>query len=145
MHDLQAREFTHLSGEIDSLYHDVAIQTGVSDSVLNIFYILCEKGYKCLQSDIFRLTGMSRQTINSAIRKLEKEELIYLEQGAGRNTIVCLTDKGKKIVERSIFPLFEIENRIWNEWTKEEQQQYLSLTKKYCESLGKYIKEYFKE
>ena len=39
-----------------------------------------------------------------------------------------------------IYPLFEIENKIWNEWTIEEQEQYLSLTKKYRDALKKYIK-----
>lgn len=142
MHDLNAREYIHLSGEIDSLYHDMAVQIGVSDSILNIFYIICEKGNKCLQSDIFRLTGMSRQTINSAIRKMEKEEMIYLEQGTGRNTIVCMTEKGKVFTEKNIYPLFEIENKIWNEWTEKEHKQYLDLTKKYSDSLRKYMKEF---
>ena len=87
----QAREFVHISGEIDSLYHEAALKFGVSDSVLNTLYVLCEKGNQCLQSDVFRLTGMSRQTINTAIRKLEKAEMVYLEQGTGRNTIVYLT------------------------------------------------------
>lgn len=141
MHDLQAREFTHISGEIDSLYHEVAVKIGVSDSVLNILYVLCEKGNQCLQSDIFKLTGMSRQTINSAIRKLEKEEIVSLEQGTGRNTIVRLTEKGEKFSEENIYPLFEIENKIWGEWTAEEQRQYLTLTQKYRDALKKYMRE----
>lgn len=141
MHNLQAREFTHLSGEIDSTYHEAAVKIGVSDSVLNILYVLCEKGNKCLQSEIFKLTGMSRQTINSAIRKLEKDEIVYLEQGTGRNTVVCLTEKGKKFSEEKIYPIFEIENMIWSEWTQEERNQYLELTKKYNDSFKKYVKE----
>lgn len=92
-----------------------------------------------LQSEISRLTGISRQTINSAIRKLEKEGIVYLEQGKGRNTILCLTDKGKQFSVEKIKPLHEIENKIWNEWTKEEQQQYLTLTKKYRDGLKKYM------
>ena len=79
------------------------------------------------------------QTIKSAIRKLEKEEIVYLEQGKGRNTILCLTEKGKKFSLEKIMPLHEIENKIWNEWTAEEQQQYLTLTKKYRDGLKKYL------
>lgn len=37
-------------------------------------------------------------------------------------------------------PLFEIENKIWNEWTEQEQQQYLTLTRKYRDALKKYMK-----
>lgn len=50
----QAREFVHISGEIDSLYHEAALKFGVSDSVLNTLYVLCEKEinvYKVMFSD----------------------------------------------------------------------------------------------
>ena len=70
---------------------------------------------------------------------MEKEEIVYLKQGKGRNTILCLTEKGKKFSSEKIMPLHEIENKIWNEWTEEEQQQYLTLTKKYRDGLKKYL------
>ena len=108
---------------------------GISDSVQNILYVICEQGNQCLQSEISKRTGISRQTINSAIRKLEKDEILYLEQGKGRNTIVCLTEKGEKFALEKIYPLYEIENKIWNEWTDDEQQQYLVLTQKYRDAL----------
>lgn len=143
MRNLQAREYVHISGEIDSIYHEVALKFGISDSVLNILYVLCEKGNQCLQSDIFRLTGMSRQTINTAIRKLEKDEIVYLEQGTGRNTIVCLTEKGKVFCSKNIASLLEIEDKIWNDWTEEERNQYLTLMQKYRDTLKQYIQEIF--
>jgi thymidylate synthase len=37
--------------------------------------------------------------------------------------------------------LYEAENKIWNEWTPEEQQQYLELTQKYRDGLKKYLKD----
>lgn len=140
MYNLQASEYTHLNGEINSIYHEAAVKMGISDSVFNILYVLCEEGDCCLQSDVFKLTGISRQTINSAIRKLEKDEIVYLKRGQGRNTIICLTEKGKEFSAEKIYPLFEIENEIWGEWTNDEKQQYISLTKKYRDSLKKRIK-----
>lgn len=142
MHYLKAGQYTYLAGEINALYHEAAVKMGVSDSVQNILYVICEKGNKCLQSDISKLTGMSRQTINSAIRKLETDGIIYLEPGKGRNTIVCLTEKGKKFALEKIYPLYEVENKIWNEWTTDEQQQYLMLTQKYRDALKKYLKDF---
>ncbi len=141
MHYLETGQYTYLAGEINALYHEAAVKMGISDSVQNILYVLSEKDGKCLQSEISKLTGISRQTINSAIRKLEKEELVYLEQGKGRNTILCLTEKGEKFSLEKIYPLREIERKIWNEWTPEEQQQYLTLTKKYRDGLKKYLKD----
>ena len=80
MHYLEAGQYTYLAGEINALYHEAAVKTGISDSVQNILYVLCERDGQCLQSEISKLTGISRQTINSAIRKLEKEEELRLQE-----------------------------------------------------------------
>ena len=141
MHYLKAREYTYVSGEINALYHEAAVKMGISDSVQNILYVICEKGDSCLQSEISKLTGISRQTINSAIRKLEKEGIVNITQGTGRNTVVSLTEKGKKFAHEKVEPLFDIENRIWNDWTEAEQRQYLLLTQKYRDALEKYMKK----
>ena len=139
MHYLKAGQYTYLAGEINALYHEAALKMGISDSVQNILYVLCEKDGRCLQSEICKLTGISRQTINSALRNLKKDEIVCLEQGSGRNTVVCLTEKGKAFAAEKIEPLFAMENKIWNEWTPEEQQAYLTLTKKYRDALKKYM------
>ena len=115
MHYLETEQYTFLAGEINALYHEAAVKMGISDSVQNILYVLCEKGGKCQQSEISKLTGK------------------------GRNTILCLTEKGEKFSSEKIGSLHEIENKIWNEWTVEEQQQYLTLTKKYRDGLKKYM------
>ena len=63
MHYLETGQYTYLAGEINALYHEAAVKMGISDSVQNILYVLCEKDGKCLQSEISKLTGISRQTI----------------------------------------------------------------------------------
>lgn len=140
MHYLKTGQYTYLAGEINALYHEAAVKMGISDSVQNILYVICEKEGQCLQSEVCKLTGISRQTINSAIHKLEKDGILYLASGKGKNTIVCLTEKGKKFAAEKIYPVYEAENNIWNEWTGEEQQQYLALTQKYRDGLKKYLK-----
>ena len=137
----KARRYAYLSAEITSLYHEAAVKLGISDTVLNILYVLCERDGQCLQSDIFRLTGISRQTINSAIRKLERDGLTYLEPGEGRNTTVCLTEKGKDFTSEKILPLFQIEDKIWGAWTVDEQEKYLLFSQTYRDLLKKYLRE----
>ena len=39
----KARMYAYLSAEITSLYHEAAVKIGISDTVLNILYVLCEK------------------------------------------------------------------------------------------------------
>lgn len=139
MHYLKAAQYTHLAGEINALYHEAAVKMGISDSVQNILYVLCEKNGRCLQSEICKLSGISRQTINSALRNLKKDEIVCLEQGSGRNTVVCLTEKGKAFAAKKVEPLLAMENKIWNEWTPDEQQAYLTLTQKYRDALKKHM------
>ena len=139
MHYITSEQYTYLAGEINALYHEAAVKMGLSDSVQNILYVLCDQGSRCSQSEIGRLTGISRQTINSAIRKLERDGIVYLEQGRGRNTIVCLTNQGKAFAAQRVVPLLEAEQKIWNEWTPEEQREYLRLTQKYRDGLKRHL------
>ncbi len=134
------RQYAYMVAETNSLYHEAAVKMGISDSVQSILYVLCDNDGQCLQCDIFKLTGISRQTINSAIRKLEKDELVFLKAADGKNTMVCLTEKGAAFASEKILPLYEIEDKIWDEWTKEEQEEYFRLAQKFRDSLKKYLR-----
>lgn len=135
------KRYNSLSSEINSLYHQAAKKMGISDSVQNILYVLCDQGNQALQSEICSISGISRQTINSALSKLEQQGLVRVEPDKGRNTMVFLTEAGQKFAAEKVAPLFQIENKIWSEWTAAEQQQYLELTQKYRDSLKKKLKE----
>ena len=52
-----ARKYAYLSAEITSLYHEAAVKIGVSDTVLDILYVLCEQEGQCLQSDLSEAGG----------------------------------------------------------------------------------------
>lgn len=83
MHFLIAAEYTALAGEINALYHEAAVKAGISDSVQNILYVLYEENGRAPQSAIAHRTGISRQTINSAIRKLDATALSPLNREKG--------------------------------------------------------------
>lgn len=94
------RKYNYMMSEINAIYHGAAVRAGISDSIQSILYAICENGDRCLQSDIYKQTGISRQTINTAIRRLERDKIVYLEQGKGRSKIVCLTDDGKAFADK---------------------------------------------
>lgn len=124
-----------LVNDLDMIYHQAARKLGVSDSVLCILYVIYEKGDRCLLHDICSASGISKQTINSAIRKLETEEILYLEQDKGKNKRICLTEKGKAYVDKTAACLYEAECSVFSEWPEEEFELYLTLMKKYSDSL----------
>lgn len=135
------RRFNHLVSETDAVYHEAALRMGMSDSTMQILYILCDKGGDCPLGEICTLSGISKQTINSALRKLEEEEIVYLKGMGGKKKRVYMTDKGRKLAEHTVVRLMEIENSILNSWPKAELEQYLVYTEKYLVALREKMKE----
>ena len=148
MEDIFMEEMRHLNcliGETESVYHEAAVKLGVSDSTMQILYTICMTGKEyCQLSEIARLTGSSRQTIHSSVRKLEQEGVVYIKAKNGRDKFVYLTEYGKKIVEKTAMRVIEMENNIFAAWTAQDRQEYLRLTQKYLVDLKKELRSFKK-
>lgn len=136
----EMRRFNHLLGEINGTYHEAAVKLGLSDSTISVLYTLCGEGDSCPLQEIVRQSGMSKQTINSAIRKLEREGSVRLEAAKGRGKNVCLTHKGRELARRTVVPMMELEDEIYASWTEEELRGYLELTERFLAALKEKIK-----
>ena len=137
----EMRRFNHLLNEIDSAYHEMSLKLGMSDSAMIILYTICECGVSCPLLEICRKSGIRKQTINSAIRKLEAEGIVYLEMADAKKKIVCLTKQGRQLAERTAMRMIEAENEIFASWPKEDVDKYLELTKRFMEALKEKTKE----
>lgn len=124
-----------LTTEIESTYHEIALAMGLSDSVMMILYILYLTGGSCLIGEAIVLSGLSKQTINSALRKLEQEGAIRLEAGEGRRKRVCLTEHGKGLCQKTVVQVVQAENEILGSWPAEEQELYVRLTQRFLTAL----------
>lgn len=70
---------------------------------------------------------MSKQTVNSSMRNLERQGYLYLEQ-SGRDKHIRLTDKGKQFVEEKIRPVVDMENGAFLEMEPEERAEFIRLS-----------------
>ena len=129
------KEFNIVSGEISGYYHEATLKLGISDAEMNVLYVLSYEGSGCYQSLLYKNTGMTRSTVNTIIRRFEKEELLYLKNGKGRNTCVYLTKKGEKYLKDTVQKIVNIENNIFMNWTEEERTIFLNLNQKYADEL----------
>lgn len=130
------KRLNHLQSEMGVAYHEMSLVFGQSDSVMQILYTICDNGGEnCLLRDICYLTGLPKQTINSALRKLESEQVVYLEPVDGKNKRVCLTEKGMQLAAQTAGKVIEAENRIFAEWGLEAAEQFLTLNERYLECL----------
>lgn len=129
------KRLNHLLGEIDGTYHDISLKLGLSDSVSKVLYTLALHGNRCPLRLLSRQTGLSKQTVHSAIRMLERQGLARLEPADGKNKDVQLTKAGAAYAEQTAARIITMENRILERWTPQEARQYLDLTEKFLHDL----------
>ena len=134
-------EHTRLHSEMEELYRELALGAGLSSSALDILYALCVLGDGCLQRDVCALSFTSKQTINSSIRKLEREGLLRLRPGRGRDMHICLTPRGEELVQAQVRPILDMERRALEALTPEERESFLRLTRQYVSKLRTFIKQ----
>lgn len=127
----ELRRYNYLISEIEAAYHEISSALGLSDSSMIVLYTVFDNGGSCMLQDICRNSGISKQTINSALRKLESEGIIYLESAGTKNKKVCLTEQGKHLANHTAGKIIEMENDIFSSWEKEDVEKYLELTERY--------------
>ena len=81
----QLTEYNRLYKENSAIYHDVCNRFGLSDSTFWILYILRTEEAPITQSDICVALSQPRQTVNSSLKKLEREGLLALSGEGGRH------------------------------------------------------------
>lgn len=137
----ELKRFNFLFGETGAAYHEMYLKLGLSDSAISILYAILESGGIRPLQEICHYTGLSKQTINSAIRKLEADNILYLEMSGARNKTVCLTEKGKALAERTAGRVITAENEIFASWPQEDVEKYLELTEAYLLALKEKAKD----
>ena len=127
----QLHQINTLLAEIDAAYHQAAVRLHIADSALAVLYILRDAGDGCPLRTVYRQYGMSKQTVNSALRKLEEDGCLFLEPGPGRSKTLHLTATGKQRVAGTAGRLQAAERRVFERWTPEDRAAYVRLLKKY--------------
>ena len=79
-----SHEYSAIESLIGCAYHEAALKMHLADSELCILYTLHTHGPGCLQSTLYKETGLTKTTVNSALKKLEKGGTLYLTPGPGR-------------------------------------------------------------
>lgn len=128
-----ARRFYQLFCETDVVYREAAANLGLTHSVFEILYAVWnyKEGVRCPLREVCRRSGLGKQTVNSALRRMEAEGLAYVERAGGKHKDVCLTAEGAVAAGRTVARIMEAENAVFAAWTTQEVESYLLLTEKY--------------
>jgi DNA-binding MarR family transcriptional regulator len=128
-------QFNIITDEIDSLYHKAAGKMGLSDSEMLILYLLVDYEENISQSDIIAISGMSKQTVNSAVTNMEKKNWLKRAVKSGRKRSLELTETGRAIVDKLIIPFQKMEESIFDSWSMEDRSLFVELNIRYRDAL----------
>lgn len=128
------RNFNRIDKEFNDIYHEVALKMGISDSAFSIFYILHDLGDGCLQKDICYEAFANKQTVNSSIRKLEREGYLYFKTWTGTGQ-THFSYRNRQTIRGKIYRSGSAEGkRSLHSAAAEEQEECCSLTKIYTKA-----------
>lgn len=123
---------TQINREFDELYHKIAVYYNLSDSSFCVLYILYEAKRHLSQKEICDYWCYNKQTINSAIKHLEKIGYINkgYEENNKMNKKIGLTPKGLKVAEKSVKKVIEIEDKTFASVNEKDLDKIIELMQK---------------
>ncbi len=127
----------------EDAYHGYAVRNNVSDSFLFLMYVFHEDGDGLTQAEIGQILNLPKQTVNSSLKKMEKEGIIrFLADGSDKKKKrVYLTQTGREQMTALIEPLVEAENRAYESLGKEAASLLADLCRRETEALSAQIKK----
>ena len=135
-------QINYLTAEIEWLYHQASLRMGIADSTMRVLYTIYDHGEEdCPLSCVYKESGISKQTVNSALRRLEEQGILRVESGSGRGKRVLVTEVGKEYVDRTAGRLYRAECALFASWSDEEIDEHIRLMAKYNEAFRQTLEE----
>lgn len=121
-----------INKQFEEMYHKIAMRYGLSDSNFWVLYALYEKNEPCTQKELCDDWCYTKQTVNSAIKSLEK--LGYVKKGYEvnnkTNKKIGLTQSGKQIAGEMIQEVLEIEEKAYSGMKEADLEAAIALLQK---------------
>ena len=137
--DERLKQLNSMLCEIDSIYQSLLATKNVSDSEFVVMIAILSLGEGCLQKDIAETSYMSKKTINSTIKKLEKEGYIKLKAGKYPNMHIYFTKQGLKHIENNILPIIDVEEKVLKSMPEDEFERLISGYSKYILNFKEHV------
>lgn len=123
--------------ETDRLYYEVARGCGLSTTAFWSLVTIDISGGTSTQAAIVSEYFYSRQTVNSAIKTLERKGLVRISQDEQdrRTKLVSLTEEGREFCREHITPAVDAERRAFDSLTLEERQEFVRLIRAFTDAV----------
>lgn len=125
-------KINYINAEIGALYHRASLKLGMTDSASIVLYAAYQGGGSCLLSDIYKMSGVSKQTVNTGLRALEKTGIIRVEPYRGKLKKVIITPAGMEYSKHTVEKIRRAEFNAFKEWSEQDIKTYIALSEKYA-------------
>ncbi len=131
--EVWVNSFDRLYRKTDQLYYEMARDCGIPESAYWLMYAIFSRGGSMPVRDISETCGYTKQTVNSALRKLEEKGLVETSfcEGSRKAKQVTFTELGHELSQEQIVPANIAERRAFQALTPTEQADMLRLIDKY--------------
>ena len=116
---------------IDDCYRNIAKRYGFSEAAFWTLYTLRMEPGNITQSDVCTVLYQPKQTVNSALKKLESEGYITLTPAGAHTKNISLTKSGTKLCEQTVDKVIEAECAALGNMTDDESENMTALMKLY--------------
>ena len=138
MPDKYYDEYENTRRKISDEYDAVLGSFSLSKGAMMIIWTLSAFGRPCTQKEICTDWCESKQTINSAAKKLAEEGIIDISPSPEnfREKLLVFTEKGKFLAMRTIEKMIAAEKNAFSRLSEEEQAEAVRISKKHYELLN---------
>ena len=96
-----SREVNNIYKKNCEVYYKLASHFGMTETMFDILYFVRENDGGYTQVQLCESLHLRKQTVNSALKKLEKDGVICLSQDSGnkKSKTIHFTEKGKELAQ----------------------------------------------
>lgn len=120
-------EYNNVLKSIDDCYRNIAKRYGFSEAAFWTLYTLRMEPGNVTQSDVCNVLYQPKQTVNSALKKLESEGYIILTPAGAHTKNISFTESGIKLCEQTVDKVIEAECDALKEMTDDEAENLIAL------------------
>lgn len=137
--DNKLRHINGMLSEISSIYEKLLLSKNVPEGIFIVLSSILDLGEGCLQKDISEISYLNKKTVNSAIKKLQKEGLIELKAGKYPNMHIYLTEEGQFYMREKIIPIIEVERKALELMPANEFETLVDSYRKYIDNFREHV------
>lgn len=136
------KRLNSILSEVDNLYQSLLKAHNVSEGEYVVMFAINELGEGCSQKDISENGYASKKTINSIIKKFEKDGILQLKPAKYPSMQIFLTDKGRTFMRDSIIPILKLESNVLDDVPENEFEALAQCYRKHLNAFRYHVEKY---